>query len=169
MRTKAGLLEQIDNAVATWDELAAAALRADPNRPGAMGDWTFVDVAGHLNGWRARSVGRMEAAASGTEPPPPPWPEGMTNRTDEGIEEINRWFHEQYRDRPVAELLAEAQEQWRRIRAAAEIVSESDLLTTGHYPWLSGYPLSEVIVGEVEHFHDEHEADLRQWLTESVE
>ena len=165
MTTKAGLLEQLDKAAKTWDELATAAQETDPARPGVMGNWTFVDAAAHLNAWRVRAVGRMEAAANGTEPPPPPWPEGMTNRTDEGIEEINQWFHQQNRDRPVAEILAEAQDQWQRIRAAAETVSEPDLLTPGHYPWLGGYPLSEVIVGEVEHFHDEHEADLRNWLT----
>lgn len=165
MTTKAGLLEQLDRARATWDELAEAAQGADPERPGAMGEWTFVDAAGHLNGWRARSVARMEAAAGGTKPSPPPWPAGMTTETDEGTDEINRWIHERYRARPLDEILTESREQWRRLRAATEQVPEPDLLAPGHYPWLNGAPLSEVILGAAEHLHEEHEADIRTWLT----
>ncbi len=165
MTTKARLLEQLDTAIVTWDELATTAQQTDTARPGAMGDWSFAAAAAHLNAWRVRAVGRMEAAAKGSEPPPPNWPAGMTNKTDEGIEEINRWFHEQDRDRPLPDILTEAQDQWRRIRAAAEAVPEPDLLAPGSYSWLGGYPLSEVIVGEVEHFHDEHETDIRNWLT----
>lgn len=166
MTTKAGLIEQLEQAQATWEELAAAAQKGDVSRPGAAGKWNFVDVAGHLNGWRARAVDRLEAAANGTEPPPLPWPESMSAKTDEGVEEINRWTYERNHARPIADLLAESTDQFRRMRAAAEAVSEQDLLTPGHYPWLSGYPLSEVVIGEVEHFHDEHAAGIRNWLLE---
>jgi len=162
MTTKAELLEQHDRAVATWDELAEAAQQADPTRPGAMGDWSFVDVAGHLNGWRERSVRRMEAAANGTAPPTSPWPDELSDETEEGTDKINDWIYEQYHDRPLDEVLAEAQEQWRRIRAAAEAIPEADLLTPGRYPWLSGYPLGDVL--KAEHLHEEHEADIRSWL-----
>ena len=48
--------------------------------------------------------------------------------------------------------------------AAVESISEPDLLTPGRYPWLDGYPLSEIVLGSVEHLHDEHEADIRNWL-----
>ena len=165
MMTKAGLLEQLDKAVATWNELAEAALQADPARPGAMGDWSFVDVAGHLNGWRTRSVGRVEAAANGTEPPPPPWPDGLDPESDEDLDTINRFIYDRYHDRPIAEILAEARDQWQRIRAAAEAVPEADLLTPGRYPWLNGYALGEVVNGAAAHLHEEHEADIRKWLS----
>jgi hypothetical protein len=163
MTTKAGLLEQLDKTVATWEELAEAALREDVNRPGAMGDWTFVDVSGHLNGWRARSVSRMEAGANGTEPSQP-WPEDLSDATDEGTDAINDWIYERYHDRPIEEILDEAREQWRRLRAAAEAIPEPDLLAPGRYPWLGGYALGEVINGATAHFHEEHEADIRNWL-----
>jgi hypothetical protein len=163
MTTKAGLLERLDKAVATWEELAEAALRADPARPGAMGDWSFVDVAGHLNGWRARSVGRREAAVSGTEPSRP-WPEGFSDETEEGTDQINDWIHARYRDRPIDEILAEARDQWHRLRTAAEAIPEADLLTPGRYPWLKAYALGEVINGAAAHLHEEHEADIRSWL-----
>ena len=130
-----------------------------------MGDWTFVDVAAHPNDWRARSVGRIEAAANATEPPPPPWPEGRSSDPDEGTEESNRRLHEPGRHRPLEEILSESRDQWRRIRSAAEAIPEQNLLTPGRYPWLGGSPLSEVIVGATAHLHEEHEADIRSWLT----
>ena len=164
MTTKAGLLDQIDATASAWDELATEARRADPTRPGAMGEWSFVDVAGHLNGWRVRSVARLEAAANGTEPAPPPWPDGLDTETDDGVDAINRWIYMHYHERPLDDLLAEAQDQWRRMRAATEAIPEPDLLTPGRYPWLGGYALGEVIAGASSHFHDEHETDIRHWL-----
>lgn len=166
MTTKASLLEHLDRAIETWDELAEAAQGTDPARPGAMGDWTFVDVAGHLNGWRTRTVDRLEAAANGTEPPPPPWPASITVDNEEfgNVDKVNRWFFEQSHGRPIAEILAEATDQYRRLRAAVESISEPDLFTPGRYPWLDGRPLSDVVIGSVEHLHEEHEADIRNWL-----
>lgn len=164
MTSKAGLIEQLDRASTTWEELAAEAQGADPNRPGAIGEWTFGDLAGHLNGWRARSVARMEAAATGTEPPPAPWPTDLPEDEDAKVDAINDWLYAQHHDRPLDELLAESRDQWARLRAATEAIPEPDLLSPGRYAWLPDGPLSEVVLGAVEHFHDEHEADLRNWL-----
>lgn len=165
MTTKTDLLDQLDTTARAWEELANEALQADPTRAGAMGEWSFVDVAGHLNGWRVRSVARLEAAANGVEPPPPPWPDDLNTETDDGVDAINRWIYAHYHDRPLDEILAESQDQWRRMRAAAEAIPEADLLTPGRYAWLGGYPLGEVINGATAHFHEEHETDIRNWLS----
>ena len=55
-------------------------------QPGAMGDWTFKDVAAHLTAWRRRTVVRLEAAARGeAEPPPRGRPTWWTARTTRSI------------------------------------------------------------------------------------
>src|SRR3954463_1532645 len=87
------------------------ALVADvgPNRleqPGAMGDWTFKDVAAHLTAWRRRTVARLEAAARGEPEPPAPWSAELPGDAED--DPINDWIHERTKDRPAAELLAEA-------------------------------------------------------------
>jgi len=161
--SKADLLSQIERAHATWDALAAVALKSDVRRPGAIGDGDFAAAAAHLNGWRTRTVDRLEAAANGTEPPPP-WPASMKVDNEEDVHAVNDWFFEQSRGRPIKEILAVATDQYRRLRAAVESISEPDLLTPGRYPWLDGYALSEIVLGSVEHLHDEHEADIRNWL-----
>ncbi len=68
MTSKAELLGQIEQAQATWEELAAAAQRSDMHRPGAIGEGSFVDATVHLNGWRTRTVDRLEAAAKKYRP-----------------------------------------------------------------------------------------------------
>lgn len=163
---KADWLERIERAQGTWEAIVAEVGEASMDRPGAMGDWTFKDVAAHLNGWRIRTVDRLEAAARDEAPPPFPWPAGLDDETDEGLEAINRWFYEENRDRPAAEILAESREQFRRMRAAVEAISEEDLVTAGRFPWLDGHPLSAVLVGSFEHLHEEHEPAIRAWLAD---
>ena len=162
---KAGLLDQLDRARATWEAIVAETGDAGMDRPGAAGDWTFKDVAGHLNGWRVRTVDRLEAAARNAPPPPAPWPDGLSDETDEGTEAINRWFYERYRDRPADEILAESREQFRRMQAVIEAVPEDDLVTPGRFPWLGGEPLSAVLEGSFDHLYEEHEPALRAWLS----
>lgn len=165
---KAGWLERVERARATWEELVAAAERVGFERPGAAGDWTFTDVAAHLNGWRERTVARLEAAANDTEPGGTPWPASMDDETDDGVEEINRWFYERGRGRSTDEILAEARDQYRRIRAATQAVSEEDLLAPGRFPWLGNHALSEVLAGSNEHLHVEHEPAIRDWLSRAM-
>lgn len=165
MTTKKALLDQLDAAARDWDELASKAVQANPTRSGAMGDWSFVDVAGHLNGWRAWSVARLEAAVNGAASAPPPWPAELNEATDDGVDAINTWIYAHNHERPLADILAEAQDQWRRLRVAAQALPEADLVTPGRYSWLGGYALGEVINGAASHLHDEHEADIRHWLS----
>ena len=168
MTTKADLLKQLDQTEAEWNEVANAAKERGADKPGAMGDWTFVDVAGHLNGWRVRSVAQAEAAVTGEDPGPPPWPAELDADDDADLDAINQWIYDQYHDRPLDDILAEARTQWQRLRTATEAIPEADLFESGHYPWLPDDPLSDVIGGWAEHYHEEHEASIRAWLEQGA-
>lgn len=159
-----GWLDRIERAQESWEGIVAEVGDAGMDRPGAAGDWTFKDVAGHLNGWWERTVDRLEAAVRDEAPPPPSWPAGLSDETDEGIEAINRWIYERNRDRPAADILAESREQFRRMRVAVEAIPEDDLVTPGRFPWLDGAPLSAVLDGSFGHLHEEHEPAIRAWL-----
>jgi hypothetical protein len=165
---KAGWLARIEREQAAWEAIVAEATPAGMQRPGAAGDdWSFVDVAGHLNGWRTRTVDRLEAAARGQEPPPPPWPVGLREEDDDELEAINRHFLEQTRQRSAPEILAEAREQFQRMRTAVAAIPEADLITPGRYSWLGDDPLSAVLAGSFEHVHEEHEPAIRDWLSKA--
>ena len=68
--TKTELLERIDAERAGWETLLSEVGEARMEQPGAAGDWTFKDVVAHLNGWRKRTVDRLQAASRGEAPPP---------------------------------------------------------------------------------------------------
>lgn len=165
---KAGWLERIERELAAWEAILAMAREIGFDRPGAAGEWSFKDVAAHLNGWREQTVLRLEGAARGEPPLPPPWPADLNDETDEGVEAINQSIFDRYRDRPAEEILAESSEQYRRMQAAVEIMPEDVLVTPGRFEWLGGEPLSAVLGGSFGHLHEEHEPDIRAWLSSGL-
>ena len=51
----------IEREYAAWRALVEEVGRNRMNEPGPMGEWTFGDRAGHLLGWRNRTIARLEA------------------------------------------------------------------------------------------------------------
>jgi len=160
--TKDELLATIDREIAGWEALLAEIGEERMERPGAAGAWIFKDVVAHLNGWRRRTIARLEAVARGEAPPPPPWPAELTDETDEGVDRINDWFYGQDKDRPLADVLAESRDQFARLRAAVAALPERDLFERGRFPWLRGEALGPGIVsGSFGHLHEEHLPAIR--------
>jgi hypothetical protein len=164
--SKTAWLDRIERARQTWEEIVAAVGAAGMEQPVAGGDWTFKDIAGHLNGWRIRTVARLEAAVRDEAPRPAPWPADLDDGTDAGVDAINDWLHGYYSTRSTDEILAEAREQFDRLRAAVAALPEEALETPGRYPWLGDSPLSTVLDGSLGHLHEEHEPGLRAWLAD---
>lgn len=160
--SRSDLLVQLDAMVASWNEIISAIPETALESSDA--DWSIADVLSHLFGWRVLTVDRLEAAASNSGSPAFPWPEGMSEETDEGTDEINEYFRQTYRSCSLTNLIAASGDQFERIRGALATLTDEELLTPGRYEWLSGYPLSAVIEGVLEHFHVEHEAELRSLI-----
>jgi len=85
--------------------------------PDASGRWSAKDHLAHLAWWRDRTARLLEAVRTGAEPPPP-----VDDDTQNAI------IYRDYRDRPAAEIVAEARRSWDRIAAAIEACSEDDLM-----------------------------------------
>jgi Mycothiol maleylpyruvate isomerase N-terminal domain len=126
--------------------------------PGAMGEWTFKDVAAHLTAWRRRTVDRLGAAARGEPEPAPFWPPSLGEDEDDPI---NAWIHEQTKDRPSAELLAEADAVYDDFIASIRALPIEDVTKPGRFPWLEGEALADV---DFSGHLDEHEPDVRRFL-----
>jgi hypothetical protein len=127
------------------------------------GTWTFRDITAHINGWREWTARRMEAAAGDfDEAPLAPWPDGMSEATADGVDEINAWFVNEREPREMAALIEEAERQFARLFAALATVSDDALDETPQ--WLDGSPVSAVLEGCIEHW-EEHQAELDAWLT----
>jgi tetratricopeptide (TPR) repeat protein len=85
--------------------------------PDASGGWSAKDHLAHLAWWRDRTARLVEAVRTGADPPPP-----VDDDTQNAI------IYRDYRDRPAAEIVAEARQSWDHIAAAIEACSEDDLL-----------------------------------------
>jgi hypothetical protein len=157
----AGQQRLIANVRATqdrWRRLVSDVPRERMEQPGAMGDWTFKDVALHLTGWRRRTIRRLEAAAAGEPEPPNPWPDDLGDDEDDTI---NAWMHERTKDRPLDEALAEADAIWDEFAAVVATLPEDLLTDPTRFDWMEGVALAD---GDFAAHLDEHEPGVRAWL-----
>lgn len=142
---KAALLEQIERERLVWEQLLRAVGEERMEQPGATGAWSFKDVVAHLNGWRVRTLARLDAARSGAEPPPPPWPPGLDEDSETGLTQINAWIERAGRERSLDEVLGEACRSFDLMRDAVLALSDEELSDPGRYPWMGGEPVGAVI------------------------
>lgn len=162
---KTKLIDWLHEQNADWEALQAEVGLARMEIPGVNGDWTFKDLVAHMAGWQPRFNGRFLAAVKGEPAPPEPWP---VDTKDEDA--VNAWIYKTYRNRPVSEVLALSHSVIAELIAAVEKLPDDVQIETlherFHLVWIGGQRFH---VGELfDHFHDDHEADVRIWL-ESLE
>ena len=141
-----------------WQALLAAldALQAAlPTSPGR----TVKDDVAHLAAWQERSIARLEAAATDTEPDFSAWPADL----DMGGDAINEWVYGRNCDKPWALVLQEWQDGCRKLGELATAVPADAWRDETRYPWLGGYSLADVLLGWLDH-HREHYEELRPLL-----
>ena len=126
--------------------------------PGVMGAWTFKDMVAHLNDWQGWLIARMRAAQTGEPEPAPPWPAHL--QEDDAL---NAWIYEANRQRPVQDVLNDTRQNYELLLAVIDnladdvrIEAESPMLWLGE----KGFPAGEFF----DHYHEDHEADVRRWL-----
>ena len=156
MRTKADQIEAIRADQQFWRALAAEIGPGRYDEAGPMGAWSFGDMAGHLLGWRNRTIGRLEAASRGEPEPAAPWP-----RTLDDDDSINDWIREQDAGRSPDELVAAYDGSYDRLAAAIDSLSDEQLTDPDAFEWL-GEPL--VDADFTGHLHEEHVPTVRAWL-----
>lgn len=155
-KTKAELLDSIREDQRFWRGLVAEVGADRFDEPGPMGEWTFADMAGHLAGWRNRTIARVAAAGRGEPEPANPWPPEL-----EDDDRVNDWLFEQDRGTPPADLVAAYDRSYDRLAAAIEALPDSMIADPNAFPWI-GEPLGDVdFTG---HLHEEHVPSVRAWL-----
>ena len=156
---RTALIDRIEATRERWRRLVADVGPDRLEQPGAMGDWTFKDVAAHLTAWRRRTVARLDAAARGEAEPPPPWSNDVGGDAED--DPINAWIHERTADRPAAELLAQADAVYDELVAAIRALPIDAVTDPTRFRWLEGEALADTDFGG--HL-DAHEPDVRAWL-----
>ena len=162
---KAELLNWLQEEYQQWQAFLDEIGLERMEQPGVNGDWSMKDLVAHLYyGWQPRLIARIQAAQRGEPEPPPPWPTHL--QTDD---EINAWIYEANRERSVREVLDESGQLFQQLFAVIESLPEDVKIEQVHHQgrvyhlvWLGDqrFPAGEFF----DHFHDDHEPDVRAWL-----
>ena len=161
---KSELLNWLREEYQQWQTLLDQVGLEHMDQAGVNGDWSMKDLVAHLTGWQPRLISRLQAAGRGEPEPPPPWPAHL--QTDD---EINAWIYESNRGRSVREVLDESHQVFQQLVAVIEGLPENTRIEQVHQGervfqlvWLGDerFPAGEFF----DHFHDDHEPDVRAWL-----
>ena len=156
MRTRAEQITAIRTDQQFWRDLASEVRPDRYAEPGPMGEWSFGDMAGHLLGWRNRTIARLDAAGRGEAEPPAPWPAEL-----EDDDRINDWIRDQDAGRSAAQLVGDYDISYDRLIAALEPIPDAMLVDPDLLPWLGTALVDVDFTG---HLHDEHVPSVRAWL-----
>ena len=159
---KAELLNWLHEQNDRWEALLAEIGPDRMEQPGVNGDWSMKDLVGHLAGWQPRMTNRIRAAHRGEPEPPPLWPADLADEDD-----INAWIHESNKDRTADEVLADARRVIREMIAVIDDLPDNVRVETlhdrFHLVWIGDgrFDAIELFI----HFRDDHEANVRAWLS----
>jgi hypothetical protein len=161
---KTALVSWLQEEQRQWEALLAQIGPARMEESGVNGPWSIKDLVAHLNGWQPRLIARIQAAHRNAPAPPPPWPEHL--QTDD---DINAWIYETNRERSVRDVLDESQRVFHELLAVIEDLPDDMQIETIPHAGRMSYRVwigdQRFAPGEFfDHFHDDHEPDVRAWL-----
>jgi hypothetical protein len=155
---KSELLSWLRKEYQQWEALLEQIGPARMDQPGVNGDWSMKDIVAHLAYWQPKLNANIQAAHRGEAEPPPPWPSHL--QTDD---EINAWIYESTHERSVQEVLDQSEQVFKQLLDIIEDLPDDVRIDEEwHLVWLNGqrFPAGEFF----DHFHDDHEPDVRAWL-----
>src|SRR5215216_4902472 len=155
---KSELLEWLQAEYRQWEAFLDQIGEARMDQPGVAGHWSVKDIVAHMAGWNPWLAARLQAAQRGEPEPLPPWPAHL--QTDD---EINAWFYEANHGRSVREVLEESHHVFQQLLAVIEGLPDDILIEPAYHIVRFGdqrFSTSEFF----DHFHDDHEAEIRAWL-----
>jgi uncharacterized damage-inducible protein DinB len=161
---KTELLRKLQDEYRTWQAFVDGIDPARMAEPGVAGSWSVKDIVAHLTGWQRRLTDRLQAAQRGEPEPPPPWPAHAQSEDD-----INAWIYDSNRERPMRDIRDESHQALQQFFSAIEALPEDVQIDVEHHHGRDFYFLrlgdQEFVAGEFfDHFHDDHEPDIRAWL-----
>lgn len=155
----AALREEFDE----WERVLAGLSSEQIHAAPAPGEMALKDEIVHLWAWQQRSIARLQAGQTDTEPDVPTWLPGVSPEVEENTDAVNGWIYENYKDRPWSEVYSAWRSGFLQLLDLAETLPEPTLLDASRFAWLNGYSLADVLLGTYDH-HQEHLDHLRKRL-----
>ncbi|MBO0794662.1 MAG: ClbS/DfsB family four-helix bundle protein, partial [Ktedonobacteraceae bacterium] len=121
---------------------------------GVNGAWSIKDNIAHLTEWQKYLLEKLKAANAGVQM--------VDLYPDMGEDEINEFFYQRNKSRPLADVLAEFRAVSLQVVEAVEQTSE-DILN-GPLPWPTEDIVANNIMGNTYEHCEEHSQIIRDWL-----
>ena len=162
---KIELIEWLRGEQQQWQDLLGQFDEADMELPGVNGDWSLKDLVAHLTTWHRDHILCLDAAVKGTSAADPPWPLEIIN-----TDEINAWIFSQNSHQTLAEVLVENKKVFETLIEIVEgFPDDIQIETIGEYRVVH-FGEQQFSVGYFfDHLHEDHEAQIRDWLTNRKE
>lgn len=148
-----------------WEALLERIDLSKMDQVGVTDQWSFKDLVAHLIPDGIRSIADLQAIQRNEPKPPPPWPDNLKND-----DEINAWIYQTYHERPARQILDETHQMFQQLFAAVKELPDDIKIETEHqgervyyHVYLSDQRVQPGYI--FDHFHDDHEQDVRAWLT----
>src|SRR5579863_2571499 len=153
---KAELLAMIQAEYDRFEALLASLSEEQMTIPGVNGVWSVKDNIAHLSAWQGYQAARSEGVLNGVEPPDP-----TSGLEDEDAQ--NDYYYQQFKDRPLAEVLADFRASYQRVLAATQALSWEAL--NAPFPWDSnGVPVGGYTIGNTYGHYEVHREMIQRWL-----
>jgi hypothetical protein len=153
---KAELLANIQSGYDRLEALLASLTEEQMTIPGVNGSWSIKDNLAHLTAWQSYQAARQEGTLNGVEPPNP----APGHETED---EINEHFYQEYKDRSLAEVLADFHASYQRVLAATQALSWEAL----NDPLLwedNNVPVGAYTMGNTYGHYEVHRDLIQRWL-----
>jgi hypothetical protein len=158
---KSELLHWLQQQNRQWEAFLDQIGEERMDQGGVAGDWSIKDIIAHLAVWQRGLNARLQAAQRGDAEPPPLWPAHL-----QADDELNAWIYGARHGSSVREILNESREVLQQLLAVIEELPDEvqiERIEPAYYfVWVGDKRFQP---GEFfDHFHDDHEAEMRAWL-----
>jgi hypothetical protein len=116
--------------------------------------WSIKDLLAHFGFWEGRAADLFHLLKSGQTPV----------AYNENLDEINAGAYAVHHDKPLGDVLAWEQQQYRALLSTAESATEMELFNPHRFSWLGGRGFFEVFEDNSSGHYTEHMPALQTWL-----
>lgn len=123
---------------------------------GVEGEWSVKDILAHIATWESELVTFMAQLKQGKKP--------RTNLMSGKVDELNKQFYENNKDRPLDRILADFKAVRKQTIKYVEMFSDKELTDPKFSAHTKGNALWEMIEGDSFGHEGRHREEIEKWL-----
>ena len=170
-RSKPELLDRMRTGREEWDALIAQLPERTMTEPVLASGWSVKDLIAHVAAYENWTAAQIRAATEDRAPTDmelygveemPPDPEGWD------LDRQNAAIYAQYKDMPLAEVMAFSGQAFGDLVSAVEAVSDEDIARAGAQSWTGDATLLEIVPGQCYGHYEQHVDEIKSIAGEDI-